>query len=281
MRRGEEANAIYRGLNYDRRALSGNRREAGSSDHEKKTASNQRGRVPQKQAHHDAASMVTPRNTGTTKIVRPGTTPSPTRHQREVILINERPGARGVPATQGVRPRPPNTIPVIGKPAPYFKAPAVLGMEMKDLSLDDFKGKFLILMFYPADFTFVCPTEVIAFSDALDEFHKLNCEVVACSTDTQYSHLAWQQVARKEGGLGMVNMPLLSDRTQSISKSYGVLDEATGNSFRGLFIIDEKQRLRQIVVNDMGVGRDTLDTLRIVLTIQAADKGGYRSACDD
>jgi len=107
--------------------------------------------------------------------------------------------------------------------APDFSGQAVVNGEFKDISLSQYKGKYVILLFYPADFTFVCPTEIIAFSDRAEEFRKEGCEVVAVSTDSHFTHLAWTNTPREAGGLGKMNIPLLADRTQQISASYGVL----------------------------------------------------------
>jgi len=146
--------------------------------------------------------------------------------------------------------------------------------EFKEISLDDYKGKNVVLFFYPLDFTFVCPTEIIAFSDRSDEFRKLGCEVIACSTDSHFSHLAWCEKSRKQGGLGDMKIPLLADKSMAISRAYGVLKEDEGVSFRGLFIIDPKQKLRQITVNDLPVGRDVDETLRLVQAFQFTDEHG-------
>ncbi|XP_052685370.1 peroxiredoxin-like isoform X1 [Crassostrea angulata] len=160
------------------------------------------------------------------------------------------------------------------KPAPEFKGQAVVDGEFKDISLANYKGKYLVLFFYPLDFTFVCPTEIIAFSDRVEEFRAINCEVVACSTDSVFSHLAWTNTPRKQGGLGNMKIPLLADKTMEISRAYGVLKEDDGISFRGLFIIDDKGNLRQITMNDLPVGRSVDETLRLVQAFQFTDKHG-------
>jgi len=141
-----------------------------------------------------------------------------------------------------------------GQQAPDFRGQAVINGEFKEIKLCDYKGKYLVLFFYPADFTFVCPTEIIAFSDRAEEFRQLGAEVVACITDSLFSHLKWTELDRKSGGLGKMNIPLLADRTQDISRRYGVLKEDEGNAFRGLFLIDPKGNLRQITINDMPLG---------------------------
>merc|ERR1712098_78311 len=114
-----------------------------------------------------------------------------------------------------------------------------------------YKGKYVVLFFYPLDFTFVCPTEIIAFNDRAGEFESNNCAVIACSTDSHFSHLAWCQRSRKEGGLGDMQIPLLADKNMAISRAYGVLKEDEGLTFRGLFIIDPEGKLRQITINDL------------------------------
>ncbi|XP_019645728.1 PREDICTED: peroxiredoxin-1-like [Branchiostoma belcheri] len=160
-------------------------------------------------------------------------------------------------------------------PAPNFESTAVLPSgEFKTIKLSDYKGKYLVIFFYPLDFTFVCPTEIIAFSDRVDEFRKINCEVVAISTDSQFSHLAWTNTPRKQGGLGQMKIPILSDKAMTISRDYGVLMEDEGIAFRGLFIIDDKGTLRQITINDLPVGRSVDETLRLVQAFQFTDKHG-------
>lgn len=162
----------------------------------------------------------------------------------------------------------------IGQKAPEIKGTAVVNGQFKEIKLDDFKGKYLVLFFYPLDFTFVCPTEIIAFSDRAKEFRSINCEVVGCSTDSHFTHLAWINTSRKEGGLGSLDIPLLADKTMNIARNYGVLNEETGIPFRGLFIIDGKQNLRQITVNDLPVGRSVDETLRLVQAFQYTDEHG-------
>ena len=159
-------------------------------------------------------------------------------------------------------------------PAPYFSGTAVVKGEFSTLKLTDFVGKYLILLFYPLDFTFVCPTEIIAFSDRFKEFQDLNTEVVGISTDSQFTHLAWVNTPRKQGGLGSINLPLLSDLTHQISKDYGVYLEHLGHSLRGLFIIDGKGIVRQITMNDLPVGRSVDETLRLVQAFQYSDVHG-------
>ncbi|XP_014277748.1 peroxiredoxin-2 [Halyomorpha halys] len=163
---------------------------------------------------------------------------------------------------------------VISKPAPEWEGTAVINGELKELKLSDFKGKYLVFFFYPLDFTFVCPTEILAFNDRIEEFRKLNAEVVGCSVDSHFTHLAWMNTPRKDGGLGPLKIPLLSDLTHKISKDYGVYLEDAGHTLRGLFIIDHRGILRQITMNDLPVGRSVDETLRLVQAFQYTDEHG-------
>lgn len=131
-----------------------------------------------------------------------------------------------------------------------------------------------MLFFYPLDFTFVCPTEIIAFSDRIKEFRELNAEVVGVSVDSHFSHLAWTNLDRKQGGIGRIEYPLLADLTKKISNDYGVLIDDAGISLRGLFLIDPKQVVRQITINDLPVGRSVDETLRLIKAFQFVDKHG-------
>ena len=148
--------------------------------------------------------------------------------------------------------------------APEFKAEAVVNGQFQEVSLADYKGKNVVLFFYPLDFTFVCPTEILAFSDRVEEFRKRNTEVVGVSIDSKFSHLAWINQARAEGGLGGLNYPLVSDITKSISRDYGVLLENAGVALRGLFLIDKEGTIRHLVVNDLPLGRSVDETLRMI-----------------
>ncbi|GFO46267.1 thioredoxin-dependent peroxide reductase, mitochondrial [Plakobranchus ocellatus] len=159
-------------------------------------------------------------------------------------------------------------------PAPDFKAQAVVDGQFKELQLSDFKGKYLVLFFYPLDFTFVCPTEIIAFSDNVDKFKAINAEVVGVSTDSHFSHLAWINTPRKQGGLGDLKYPLLADFNKTISQDYGVLLKEEGVALRGLFIIDPKGIVRQITINDLPVGRSVDEVLRLIKAFQFVEKHG-------
>ncbi|KAI3383675.1 hypothetical protein SNEBB_009259 [Seison nebaliae] len=162
----------------------------------------------------------------------------------------------------------------VQKSAPDFKATAVIGNEFKDIQLSDYFGKYIVLFFYPLDFTFVCPTEIIAFNDHVEEFEKINTQLLAVSVDSHFSHLTWTSVPRSKGGLGPMKIPLISDLTHQISKNYGVYLEEAGHSLRGLFIIDPKGIIRQITINDLPVGRSVDETKRLVQAFQFTDENG-------
>jgi alkyl hydroperoxide reductase subunit AhpC len=159
--------------------------------------------------------------------------------------------------------------------APMFSGKAVIDGKIQEFDFSEFASdKMVVLFFYPLDFTFVCPTEITAFSDRVEEFRKLGAEVVAVSVDSVHSHLAWTKQARSAGGLGAMNIPLVSDITKEISRSYQVLLEDEGISLRGLFIIDAQGKIRQQTVNDLPIGRSVDETLRLVQAIQFADTHG-------
>lgn len=162
--------------------------------------------------------------------------------------------------------------------APDFKAKAVLDDKFIDVKLKDYinENKWIVLLFYPFDFTFICPTEIISFSEKNDEFTDMNSQVLAISTDSHHTHLAWSRTARENGGVGKLNMPLVADTSKMISASYGVLvddasDDMFGAALRGLFIIDPKGVVRSVQVNDDSVGRNVEETLRTLKAFQHAD----------
>jgi len=163
---------------------------------------------------------------------------------------------------------------LVTQKAPEFKAQAVVNKEFKDVSLADFKGKWVVLFFYPLDFTFVCPTEITAFSDRVEEFKKHGAEILAVSVDSKYSHLAWVNTARKEGGLGDIKYPILSDMTKQISRDYGVLMENAGIALRGLFLIDPNGMVKYEVVHENAVGRNVDETLRVLQAFQHVAQTG-------
>nr|YP_009398707.1 2-Cys peroxiredoxin [Kuetzingia canaliculata]ARW67893.1 2-Cys peroxiredoxin [Kuetzingia canaliculata] len=155
----------------------------------------------------------------------------------------------------------------VGDRAPEFSALAVYEQEFKRIKLSDFLGKYVILLFYPLDFTFVCPTEITAFSDSYDQIYSLDAEVLGISVDSEYCHLAWMQLDRESGGVGNLRYPLVSDLTKTISISYNVLNHE-GKSLRGLFIIDREGVIQHILVNNLDVGRSVNETLRTLKAIQ-------------
>jgi peroxiredoxin (alkyl hydroperoxide reductase subunit C) len=156
----------------------------------------------------------------------------------------------------------------VGQQAPDFTATAVVDQEFKTIQLSDYRGKYVVLFFYPLDFTFVCPTEITAFSDRYEEFKKLSTEVLGISVDSEFSHLAWIQTDRKSGGLGDLNYPLISDIKKEISAAYNVLDPGAGIALRGLFIIDKDGVLQHATINNLAFGRSVEETLRTLQAIQ-------------
>ncbi|APD48973.1 peroxiredoxin [Synechococcus sp. CS-602] len=156
----------------------------------------------------------------------------------------------------------------VGQQAPGFTATAVVDQEFKDVSLADYRGQYVVLFFYPLDFTFVCPTEITAFSDRYSEFSNLNAEVLGVSVDSQFSHLAWIQTDRSQGGLGDIAYPLVADLKKTIASSYNVLDEDAGVALRGLFIIDPDGIVQHATINNLSVGRNVDETLRVLQAFQ-------------
>lgn len=157
---------------------------------------------------------------------------------------------------------------LVGLEAPDFRATAVVDQEFRELSLRDYRGRDVVLFFYPLNFTFVCPTEITAFSDRHGEFARLDAAILAVSVDSPYSHLAWVQTERKSGGLGDVAYPLVSDLNKEIARAYHVLDEEAGTALRGLFLIDPDGVIRHSTVNDVAVGRSVDETLRVLQAFQ-------------
>ncbi len=163
---------------------------------------------------------------------------------------------------------------LVAKPAPNFTAQAVMpDGSFKEIKLSDYKGKYVILFFYPLDFTFVCPTEIIAFSKSMDEFKKRNTEVLGVSIDSHFSHLAWRNTDRKNGGLGDIAYPLVADLNKKITYDYGVMHEA-GIAFRGLFLIDKEGVVQHQVINNLPLGRNIDEALRMVDALQFHENNG-------
>jgi alkyl hydroperoxide reductase subunit AhpC len=161
----------------------------------------------------------------------------------------------------------------VQKPAPDFRCQAMVRGEFTDLALSDFRGRWLVLFFYPLDFTFVCPTELNAYSDRRREFEALGADLVAASVDSAYTHLAWWNTPRAEGGIGGLDIPILADLTKQVSRDYGVLlDE--GVALRGLFVIDPEGIVRHVTINDLPIGRSVDETIRVLQAAQFAAKHG-------
>ncbi len=161
------------------------------------------------------------------------------------------------------------SIAQVGQPAPDFSASAAFpgeggGDSVKNLSLADYRGKWLVFFWYPLDFTFVCPTEITALSDRLDEFQDLGAEILGASTDSVYSHRAWMRTPRAENGIEGVAYPILSDMTHAIARNYGVLIEDKGIALRGLFIVDPDGVLQYATINNLNIGRSVDETLRVL-----------------
>jgi len=154
---------------------------------------------------------------------------------------------------------------LVGKEAPDFKAQAVMADgSFKELTLSSFRGKYVVLYFYPLDFTFVCPSEIIAFDNHLNEFKERNCEVLGASVDSHFTHHAWRGTAVDKGGIGQIKYPLIADLTKSIARDYDVLTGDGAVAYRGLFLIDKKGIVRHQVVNDLPLGRNIHEALRMV-----------------
>ncbi|MYA91767.1 MAG: peroxiredoxin [Synechococcus sp. SB0663_bin_10] len=156
----------------------------------------------------------------------------------------------------------------VGQQAPDFTATAVFDQEFQEVKLSQYRGKYVVLFFYPLDFTFVCPTEITAFSDRHEEFSSKDTEVLGVSVDSEYSHLAWLQTDREAGGLGDIAYPLVSDLNKTIARDYNVLDEEAGVAVRGLFIIDPDGVIMHATVNNLPVGRNVDETLRVLQAFQ-------------
>jgi len=165
---------------------------------------------------------------------------------------------------------------LVGKQAPDFTATAVLAdSSMKDdFSMSDYKGKYVVLFFYPLDFTFVCPTELIAFSKRIKEFEDRDVQVIGCSIDSQFTHLAWRNTPVENGGIGEVAYPLVADVKHEICQAYDVEFADVGVAFRGSFLIDKDGVVRHQVVNDLPLGRNVDEMLRMIDALQFTEKYG-------
>jgi peroxiredoxin (alkyl hydroperoxide reductase subunit C) len=165
----------------------------------------------------------------------------------------------------------------VGRPAPDFDMPSTKNIEKlnENVKLSDYSGRWLVLLFYPLDFTFVCPTELTTFGDRYEDFQGIGADVIGVSTDSVHSHRAWLKTPRDKGGVEGLRYPLASDITKSVARDYGVLIEEKGVALRGLFVIDPEGTLRYAVVHDLNVGRSADETLRV---IQALQTGGLCQA---
>jgi len=161
----------------------------------------------------------------------------------------------------------------VSQPAPDFSADAYFNGGFEKVSLSKYKGKKLVLFFYPLDFTFVCPTEITAFTDTLAEFKKRNTEVVGVSVDSNFTHQAWANTPREEGGIKGINYPLIGDVNKEIARSFGVLMEG-GIALRGLFIIDKNGVLKHSTINDLNLGRNVDEVLRLLDAIDFSEEHG-------
>lgn len=162
---------------------------------------------------------------------------------------------------------------LVGKQAPFFKATAVFSGDFREINLRDYKGQYLILFFYPLDFTFVCPTELHAFQERLEDFKQLGATLLACSVDSHFTHKAWLETPKSKGGIQGVEYGLISDLGGKIAKDYDVLNEE-GIAYRGLFLIDKEGIVRHQVVNDLPLGRSVNETLRMLEALQHTELNG-------
>ncbi|MFZ1932843.1 MAG: peroxiredoxin [Thermoguttaceae bacterium] len=163
---------------------------------------------------------------------------------------------------------------LVTKPAPDFTAQAVMpDNSFAEVKLSSYRGKYVVLFFYPLDFTFVCPSEIIAFDAALAKFQKKNAQVLGCSVDSHFTHLAWKNTPRKQGGIGPIQYPLISDLKKQISRDYGVLLDA-GHALRGLFLIDKAGVVRHALINDLPIGRSVDEAIRVLDALQFHEQNG-------
>lgn len=164
---------------------------------------------------------------------------------------------------------------LVGKKAPDFKATAVVnGSDFKEVKLSDYQGKYVVMFFYPLDFTFVCPTELHAFQEKLDTFKKLNCEVLGVSIDSHFSHLAWLNTPRSEGGIKGVTYPVIADIHKTISRDYDVLIPEAGIALRGTFLIDKNGVVQQQTINNLPLGRSVDEMIRLLEALQYTETHG-------
>jgi len=162
----------------------------------------------------------------------------------------------------------------VGEKALPFCAKAVIDSEVKEISLNDFQDRYKVIFFYPLDFTFVCPTEILAFQEKLPEFEALNTQIIGISVDSVYAHSAWLNMPRTEGGIKGVTFPLVSDIHRVISRDYGVLCEKEGIALRGVFILDRENIVQSIHVNNLPLGRNVDEIIRLIKALQHIEISG-------
>lgn len=164
---------------------------------------------------------------------------------------------------------------LVGKPAPEFRSKAVIGGKIvDDFSLSEYRGKYVLIFFYPLDFTFVCPTELHAFQESLGEFEKRDAQLIGCSVDSWFSHAAWLGMPKSKGGIQGVTYPIVSDLNKTIAASYEVLKEDEGIAYRGLFLIDRDGIVRHQLVNDLPLGRSVDEAIRLLDALIFHEKHG-------
>lgn len=164
---------------------------------------------------------------------------------------------------------------LVGKKAPNFSAQAVVEKDqIVDVKLTDYKGKYVVLFFYPLDFTFVCPTELHAFQEKLSQFEERNAQLLGCSIDSCFSHIAWLKTTKSKGGIQGITYPIISDIQKSIAKDFEVLKEEDGVAYRGLFLIDKQGVIRHQLVNDLPLGRSVDEVLRLLDALIFHEKYG-------
>jgi len=163
---------------------------------------------------------------------------------------------------------------LVTQEAPDFTADAVMpDNSFGQITLSSLKGKYVVLFFYPLDFTFVCPSEILAFNKRLEEFRSRNCEVIGVSVDSKFTHLAWKNTKLEDGGIGNIQYPLVADLNKNIAQSYGILFN-NAVALRGLFLIDTKGIVRHSVINDLPLGRNVAEALRMVDALQFVETHG-------
>jgi peroxiredoxin (alkyl hydroperoxide reductase subunit C) len=164
---------------------------------------------------------------------------------------------------------------LVTKQAPDFAAQAVMpDGSFGEVKLSSYRGKYVVLFFYPLDFTFVCPSEIVAFDAALDKFAKKDAVVLGCSVDSHFTHLAWRNTPRKQGGIGEIRYPLVSDLGKQISKDFGVYLDPPGVALRGLFLIDKSGVVRHALINDLPIGRSVDEALRVLDALRFHEQHG-------